>query len=143
VPVPRPDRARKRGDAGLLQFPATDDLKKVEQEGAAWASQCTKGLFTEKDLVFFATRYRPFFEYLKEVEGLFQATLVEFDPFAQHEHCRMLFAPAFGSHGAMMVSPATNPLGRVPDFRFAAFEAGVIREIRRRWETQKKKGSTS
>jgi hypothetical protein len=98
-----------------------------------------KGLFTEKDLKFFATRYRPFYESLKEVEGRFETTLAEFDPFIQHEHCRIVFAPAFGTHGAFMVSPAMHPLGRVPDFKFAAFEAGVIRAIRRKWEAMKQK----
>jgi hypothetical protein len=123
----------------LPQFPVTDDLKKIEKAGAAWASQCTKRLFTEKDFEFFATRYQPFFECLKEVEGIFQATISEFDPFKQHEHCRTLFAPAFGTHGAFMVSPTMHPLGRVPDFKFAAFEAGVIGEIRRTWEDMKRK----
>ena len=123
----------------MQQFPVTHDLEKIEKAGAAWASQCTKGLFTEKDVEFFATRYQPLYERLKEVEGRYQTTLDAFDPFAQHEHCRILFAPAFGTHGAFMVSPAMHPLGRVPDFRFAAFEAGVIREIRRTWEDMKRK----
>jgi hypothetical protein len=123
----------------LPEFPSTADLRVIEKAGSEWASQCTKGLFTENDFEFFATRYKPFYECLKEVEGRFRATLAECDPFAQHEHCRILFAPAFGSHGAFMVSPAMHPLGRVPDFRFAAFEAGVIREIRRRWEVMKQK----
>ena len=123
----------------MAEFPVTADLKKIEKAGSAWASHCTKGLFTEKDFEFFATRYQPFCECLKEIEGRFQATLAEFDPFTHHEHCPILFAPAFGTHGAFMVSPAMHPLGRVPDFKFAAFEAGVIREIRRRWEALKKK----
>ena len=123
----------------LLQFPVTDDLKKLEKAGSAWASHCTKDLFTEKDFEFFATRYEPFFECLKETEGRFQVALSEFDPFTQHEHCRILFAPAFGTHGAFMVSPAAHPLGRVPDFKFAAFEAGVIRAIRHTWNEMKKR----
>ena len=123
----------------MPQFPATDDLKKIEKEGSAWASHGTKGLFTEKDFRFFATRYKPFYECLEEVEGLYQSTVDEFDPFRQHEHCRVLFAPAFGTYGALMLSPATTPLGRVPDFRFAAFEAGVIRAIRHSWEAMKQK----
>ena len=123
----------------MPEFPVTADLKKIEKAGSAWASHCTKGLFTEKDFEFFATRYRPFYEYLNEVEGRFQATLDGFDPFKQHEHCRILFAPAFGTHGAFMVSPAMYPTGRVPDFKFAAFEAGVIRAIRRKWEAMKQK----
>jgi len=123
----------------LSEFPSTADLRVIEKAGSEWTSYCTKGLFAEKDFEFFATRYQPFFECLKEVEGRFQATLAEFDPFAQHEHCRILFAPAFGTHGAFMVSPVMHPLGRVPDFRFAAFEAGVIREIRRRWVAMKRK----
>lgn len=123
----------------MPQFPVTADLKKIEKAGTAWASQCTKGLFTEQDFEFFATRYKPLYESLREVEGRYQTTLEVFDPFAQHEHCRILFAPAFGTHGAFMVSPAMHPLGRVPDFRFAAFEAGVIRGIRRTWEEIKQK----
>ena len=132
-------RTREKGDIALLQFPVTDDLKKIEKAGSAWASSCTKGLFTKKDFDFFATRYKPFYECLKEVEGLFRATLDEFDPFTQHEHCRILFAPAFGSHGAVMMSPAMYPTGRVPDFRFAAFEVGVIKTIRYTWDAMKKK----
>lgn len=123
----------------MPEFPSTADLRVIEKEGSKWVSQCTKGFFTEKDLKFFATRYQPFYESLKEVEGHFQTTLAAFDPFSQHEHCRILFAPAFGTHGAFMVSPALHPLGRVPDFKFAAFEAGVIRGIRRRWEVMKQK----
>jgi hypothetical protein len=130
-------RTRDKGDIPLTQFPVTQDLKKIEEAGSAWASQCTKALFTEKDFGFFATRYKPFYECLKEAQGVFEATIDEFDPFTQHEHCRILFAPAFGSHGAVMMSPAKYPTGRVPDFRFAAFEAGVIREIRRRWGAMK------
>ena len=123
----------------MPQFPATGELGEIEKAGSVWASECIKGLFTEKDFEFFSTRYQPFYECLEEVEGRFLATLAEFDPFTQHEHCRILFAPAFGTHGAFMVSPAMHPLGRVPDFRFAAFEAGVIREIRHRWEAMKRK----
>ncbi len=123
----------------MLQFPATDDLREIEKAGSLWASECIKGLFTEQDLRFFATRYQPFYECLEESEGIFQATLAEFDPFTQHEHCRILFAPAFGTHGAFMVSPAMHPLGRVPDFRFAAFEQGCIVSIRSRWEAMKQK----
>ena len=130
---------REKGDVALPQFPLTDDLKKIEKAGAAWAFQCTKGLFAEKDFEFFATIYRPFFECLKELEGRFQATLADSDPYTQHEHCPTLFAPAFGSHGAVMVSSAMSPLGRIPDSRSAAFEAGVIRAICRTWEDMKRK----
>jgi hypothetical protein len=130
---------RGKGDIGLLQFPVTDDLETIEKAGSAWASRCTKDLLTVKDFEFFATRYKPFYECLKEVEGLFQATLDEFDPFAQHEDCRVLFAPAFGTYGALMLSPPMNPVGRVPDLKFAAFEAGAIRTVRQTWETMKQK----
>jgi hypothetical protein len=123
----------------LSQFPQTDDLREIQKAGAVWVSNCTKSLFTKKDFEFFATRYQPFYECLEEVEGRFQATLREFDPYTQHEHCRILFAPAFGTHGALMVSPAKYPTGRVPDFRFAAFEAGVIQAIRQKWEAMKQK----
>ena len=124
----------------MPKFPVTDDLRKIEKEGSEWASHCTKGLFSEKDFEFFSTRYKPFYECLKEVEGLYQSSVGEFDPFTQHEHCRVLFAPAFGTRGAFMVSPAMHPLGRVPDFKFAAFEGGVIKTIRNKWDTMKKKG---
>ena len=118
----------------MAQFPGTDDLKPIEKEGSAWASRCMKDPFAEKDIEFFATRYQPFFECLREVEGRFQPILGDFDPLAQHELCRLLFAPAFGSCGALMISPTMNPMGKVPDFKFAAFEAGAIRTIWKRWE---------
>ena len=38
-----------------------------------------------------------------------------------------------------MMSPAMYPTGRVPDFRFAAFEVGVIKTIRHTWDAMKKK----
>jgi hypothetical protein len=38
-----------------------------------------------------------------------------------------------------MISPIMNPMGKVPDFRFASFEAGVIRTIRRTWEDMKRR----
>jgi hypothetical protein len=129
----------EKGDVALLQFPATDDLREIEKAGSVWASLFTRDIFSEKDFEFFATRYQTFYECLKEVEGRFQATLPEFDPFTQHEHCRTLFAPAFGTHGALMISPAMNPMGKVPDFKFASFEAGVIRTIRRTWQDMKQK----
>ena len=122
----------------MSRFPATDDLKKIEEVGSLWASLCIKDLFDEKDLEFFATRYQPFFEYLKEIDGLCQSTIGEFDRFKQHKHCRTLFAPAFGTHGASMISPRMNPMGKVPNLKFASFEAGVIRTIRRTWEDMKK-----
>ena len=123
----------------MPQVPATDDLREVEEVGSLWASLCIKDLFDEKDLEFFATQYQPFYEYLKEIEGLYQPTIGEFDPFEQHKHCRTLFAPPFGTHGAKMISPSTNTLGKVPNFKFASFEAGVIRKIRKAWEDMKKK----
>jgi hypothetical protein len=123
----------------LSRFPPTADLGEIEEEGSLWASLCIKDLFDEKDLKFFATRYQPFFEYLKEIDGLYQSTIAEFDPFKQHKHCRTLFAPAFGTHGASMISPIMSPMGKVPNMRFASFEAGVIRTIRRTWEDIKKK----
>ena len=107
----------------MPQFPATDDLREIEKAGSRWASLCIKDLFVEKDLEFFATRYRPFYECLNKIEGRFQATLAEFDPFTQHEHCRSLFAPAFGTHGALMISPSIDPMGKVPNLKFASFEA--------------------
>ena len=130
----------EKGDVPLPQFPATDDLREIERAGNVWASRCTSGLFTEEDFEFFATRYQPFCESLKEIQGRFQVTLAQFDPFKQHKHCRVLFGPAFGTHGAMMISPPMNPMGKVPDFKFASFEAGVIRAIRRAWEDRKHKG---
>lgn len=124
----------------MSRFPPTADLGEIEKAGSVWASLCIKDLFDEKDLEFFATRYQPFYEYLKEIEGLYQSTIGEFDPFKQHKHCRTLFAPAFGTHGAAMISPSMSTLGKVPNFRFASFEAGVIRKIRETWEDVKKKG---
>jgi hypothetical protein len=99
----------------------------------------SKDLFDENDLEFLASQYQPFYEYLKEIEGLHQSTIGEFDPFKQHKHCRTLFGPAFGTHGASMISPSMNTLGKVPNFKFASFEAGVIRKIRRTWEDMKQK----
>ena len=123
----------------MPRFPPTADLGEIEKAGSLWASLCIKDLFAEKDLEFFSTRYRPFYECLKEIEGRFQATLAEFDPFTQHEHCRSLFAPAFGTHGALMISPSIDPMGKVPNLKFASFEAGVIRKIRKAWEDMKQK----
>lgn len=40
-----------------------------------------------------------------------------------------------------MISPALSPMGKVPDFKFASFEAGVIRTIRKTWEDMKQKKS--
>ncbi len=122
----------------MPQFPDTADLKAIEKMGASWASSCMINLFAEMDLRFFSTQYRPFFESLKWVDGRFQITLTDFDPFSQHKHCRALLGPAFGTRGALMMSSSTSPLGRVPDFRFAAFEAGAIRAIRLTWETKKR-----
>ena len=65
----------------MLRFPPTDDLRRIEKAGSLWASLCVKDLFEEKDLEFFATRYQPFYEYLKEIEGLYQSIIGEFDPF--------------------------------------------------------------
>jgi len=127
------------GSVVLPQFPVTDDLREIENAGSHWASLCIKDLFAENDLEFFATRYQPFYEYLEKIEGLHRSTVGEFDPFKQHQHCRTLFAPAFGTHGAAMISPSTNTLGKVPNLKFAGFEAGAIRKIRRTWEDMKKK----
>ncbi len=123
----------------MSRFPPTADLGEIEEVGSLWASRCIKDLFDEKDLEFFATQYQPFYEHLKKIEGLYQSTIGEFDPIKQHEHCRTLFAPAFGTHGAKMISPSMNTLGKVPNSKFASFEAGVIRKIRRTWEDMKKK----
>jgi len=123
----------------LTRFPPTADLGEIEEVGSFWASRCIKDLFGEKDIEFFATQYQPFYEHLKMSEGLYQPTIGEFDPFKQHKHCSTLFAPAFGTHHAAMISPSTNTMGKVPNLKFASFEAGAIRKIRRTWEDMKKK----
>ena len=122
----------------MSRFPQTADLREIEQAGSRWASLCMKDLFAGEDVEFFATRYQPFFECLQEIGGVYQSTIGEFDPFKQHEHCRTLFAPAFGTHGAAMISPSMKTLGKVPNFKFASFEAGAIRAIRKTWEDMKK-----
>lgn len=96
----------------MSRFPPTADLGEIEEAGSVWAPRCIKDLFDEKDLEFFATRYQPFFEYLKEIDGLYQSTIGEFDPFKQHKYCRTLFAPAFGTHGASMISPSIDDYGK-------------------------------
>lgn len=72
---------RLRGEVVLPQVPATDDLREVEEAGSLWASRCIKDLFDEKDLEFFATRYQPFYAYLKMIEGLYQSTIGESEAF--------------------------------------------------------------
>ncbi len=136
VPRRKPSQKETReGEAPLLQFPETEELKAIERSGASWASSCVRDLFSEMDLHFFSNQYRPFFETLTRVDGRLHTTLADFDPFGQHERCRALFAPAFGSEGASMISSSMGTSGRVPDFKFAAFEAGAIRAIRHTWQT--------
>ena len=123
----------------MPQVPAKDDLRGVEEVGSLWASRCIKDLFEEKDIEFFATRYQPIYAYLKKIEGLYQSTIGEFDPFEQYKHFRTLFAPLFGTHRAAMIRPSINTLGKVPNIKFASFEVGVIRKIRKTWEDVKRK----
>ena len=70
----------------MPQVPATDDLREVEEAGSLWASRCIKDLFDEKDLEFFATRYQPFYAYLKKIEGLYQSTIGESEAFPGCQH---------------------------------------------------------
>lgn len=107
----------------------TQQLRQIEKAGFRWAVRCFDYYLSREDLEFFALRYKPFHEAVEEMqEG--KGSVVRFDPFSQHRHCKLLFGIAFSQHGAQMISPPEYPLGRIPDLRFAAFERGVIRSLR-------------
>jgi hypothetical protein len=107
----------------------TKYLRQIEKAGFQWAVKCFDTYLTREDLEFFALRYKPFYESMQDAhQG--DVTVVRFDPFSQHEHCKLLFGIAFSQHGAQMLAPPEYPLGKVPDLRFAAFERGVIESLR-------------
>ncbi len=104
----------------------TKELVKIEKEGASWAMKCALDLLSLDELRFFANEYKPF--YGLGGEGTNEGDGVVFDPFEQHKMCSLLFAPAFGSCGARMLSRGNGR--RIPDQRFAAFERGAIEMIK-------------
>jgi hypothetical protein len=107
----------------------TKHLREIEKAGFQWAVRCFDNYITREDLEFFALRYEPFYEAIQEVQ-LGKGSVVKFDPFSQHKHCKLLFGIAFSQHGAKMIAPPDYPLGKIPDLRFAAFERGVITSLR-------------
>ena len=110
-------------------------LREIEKAGFQWAVRCFDYYLTREDLEFFALTYKPFYEAVEEMQQG-QGSVVRFDPFSQHKHCRLLFGIAFSQHGAKMVSPPEYPLGRIPDLRFAAFERGVIHSLRNLYQLE-------
>jgi len=108
-------------------------IKKIEAAGSEWGHICVNSVMKTEDLQWWATKYKPFNDYLREVDGVKRCFIEDFDPHSAHPLAKTLFAPAWGTHGACWVSPAMSPTGRVPDFRFAAFERGVIQAIRHAW----------
>ena len=116
----------RRSERGRTE---TKDLLEIEKSGFRWAVRCSDYYFAREDLEFFALKYRSFHESMQEMQQG-KAAIVRFDPFGQHKHCEVLFGIAFSRHGAQMVSPPEDPLGKVPDLRFAAFERGVIKGLR-------------
>ncbi len=110
-------------------------LRRIEKSGFQWAVRCFDYYFTREDLEFFALRYEPFYEAMREVQQG-EGSVVRFDPFSQHRHCKLLFGIAFSQHGAQMISPPEYPLGKIPDLRFAAFERGVIQSLRNLYQLE-------
>jgi hypothetical protein len=113
----------------------TKHLREIEKAGFQWAVRCFDYYLTREDLEFFALRYKPFYESMEEVQQG-KGSVVRFDPFSQHRHCELLFGIAFSQHAAQMVSPPEYPLGKVPDWRFAAFERGVINSLRNLYQLE-------
>jgi hypothetical protein len=113
----------------------TKYLRRIEKSGFQWAVRCYDHYFTKEDLEFFALRYDPFYEAMQAVQQG-EGTVVRFDPFSQHRHCKLLFGIAFSQHGAQMISPPEYPLGKVPDLRFAAFERGVVLSLRNLYQLE-------
>lgn len=66
-----------------------------------------------------------------------KGSVVRFDPYSQHKHCRVLFAIAFSQYGARMLPPPEFPQSKVPDLKFAAFERGVTKSLRNLYELEK------
>ena len=117
---------RRNRDRTMKQ---SKNLLEIEKAGFRWAVRCYAHYFASEDLEFFALQYKPFYESMQEMQQG-KGSVVNFDPFAQHKHCKILFRIAFSQHGAQMVSPPEYPAGKVPDLRFAAFERGVIKSLR-------------
>ena len=113
----------------------TKYLREIEKAGFRWAVRCFDSYITREDLEFFALRYKPFYESMQEVQQG-EGSIVNFDPFSQHRHCKLMFGIAFSQHGAQMISPPDYPLGKVPDLRFAAFERGVITSLRNLYQLE-------
>jgi hypothetical protein len=88
--------------------------------------KCALDLLNVEELRFFAHEYEPF--YAIGTRGDQNVLVVGFDPFEQHKMCSLLFAPAFGSCDARMLSLGNGK--RTPDELFAAFERGAIETIR-------------
>jgi hypothetical protein len=98
--------------------------------------RCFDYYLTKEDLDFFAREYQPFYESMKEMQqGM--GSVVRFDPYSQHKHCRVLFGIAFSQHGARMLPPPEFPEGKVPDLKFAAFERGVIKSLRNLYQLER------
>jgi hypothetical protein len=114
----------------------TKYLREIEQAGFRWAVRCFDSYISREDLEFFALRYKPFYEAVQELQQE-KGSVVRFDPFSQHRHCKLMFGIAFSQHGAQMISPPEHPLGKVPDLRFAAFERGVIASLRNLYQLER------
>jgi len=127
--------AKEKGKRKAWPRPQTKYLREIEQAGFQWAVRCFDSYITKEDLEFFALRYKPFFESMQEVQQG-QGSVVNFDPFSQHRHCKLMFGIAFSQHGAQMISPPEYPPGKVPDLRFAAFERGVITSLRNLYQLE-------
>lgn len=122
-------------------------VKEIEHAGSKWGRTCARSSMTREDLKWWATKYRPFYGYIRRVGGIEQCFVKDFDPHDVHPLAKTLFAPAWEAHGASWVFPGVNNSGKVPDFRFAAFERGVIQQIQKEWrkvgrkKVQRKKDS--
>lgn len=127
--------AKEKGKTKDWTRTHTKYLREIEQAGFRWAVRCFDSYITREDLEFFALRYKPFFESMQEVQQA-EGSVVNFDPFSQHRHCKLMFGIAFSQHGAQMLSPPDYPLGKVPDLRFAAFERGVITSLRNLYQLE-------
>jgi hypothetical protein len=128
-PIMETNAAKEKGRNREWTGTETQHLREIEKSGFRWAVRCFDYYLTAEDLEFFALRYKPFHEAMQEMQKG-KGSVVRFDPFSQHRHCKLLFGIAFSQHGAQMISPPEYPLGKVPDLRFAAFERGVIQGLR-------------
>jgi hypothetical protein len=128
--------AKEKGKKKAWTRPHTKYLREIEKAGFQWAVRCFDSYITREDLEFFAIRYKPFYESMQEVQQG-KGSIVNFDPFSQHRQCRLMFGIAFSQYGAQMISPPDYPLGKVPDLRFAAFERGVITNLRNLYQLER------